>query len=54
MLDDIASAGSSIHINQFGFRPGRVGDGFADVLARKAHEGSRSGSSATARAPTRR
>ncbi len=39
MLDDIASAESSIHVNQFGFRPGRVGDGFAEVLARKAQEG---------------
>jgi cardiolipin synthase A/B len=39
MLEDIASASSSIHINQFGFRPGIVGDGFADVLIRKAGEG---------------
>jgi cardiolipin synthase A/B len=39
MLDDIASAESSIHINQFGFRPGRVGDAFADQLIRKAEEG---------------
>ena len=39
MLDDISSARSSIHINQFGFRPGLVGDGFADALARKAQEG---------------
>ena len=39
MLDDIASASSSIHINQFGFRPGIVGDGFADALIRKAGEG---------------
>jgi cardiolipin synthase len=39
MRDDIASAESSIHINQFGFRPGIVGDGFADLLIRKAEEG---------------
>src|SRR5262245_60908300 len=39
MLEDIASATSSIHINQFGFRPGAVGDGFADTLIRKAGEG---------------
>jgi cardiolipin synthase A/B len=39
MLDDIASASSSIHINQFGFRPGVVGDDFADVLVRKVREG---------------
>ena len=26
MLEDIASASSSIHINQFGFRPGVVGE----------------------------
>ena len=39
MLEDIASASSSIHINQFGFRPGAVGDRFADVLVAKAKEG---------------
>src|SRR5262245_14750809 len=39
MLEDIAAASSSIHINQFGFRPGAVGDGFADVLVRKAQDG---------------
>jgi cardiolipin synthase len=39
MLADIAAASSSVHINQFGFRPGIVGDGFADVLIRKAAEG---------------
>jgi cardiolipin synthase len=39
MLDDIASASSSIHINQFGFRPGVVGDEFAAALVRKASEG---------------
>ncbi|HSK15892.1 MAG TPA: phosphatidylserine/phosphatidylglycerophosphate/cardiolipin synthase family protein [Gaiellaceae bacterium] len=39
LLADISRASSSIHINQFGFRPGRVGDAFADVLAAKAREG---------------
>jgi cardiolipin synthase len=39
MLDDIASATSSVHINQFGFRPGTVGDAFADALLRKTAEG---------------
>jgi cardiolipin synthase A/B len=39
MLADIDSATSSVHINQFGFRPGVVGDVFADVLIRKAQEG---------------
>ena len=39
MLDDIASATSSVHINQFGFRPGAVGDRFAEVLIAKAADG---------------
>ncbi len=39
MLEDIASASSSIHINQFGFRPGVVGDSFAEALSAKAREG---------------
>jgi cardiolipin synthase A/B len=39
MLEDIASASSSIHINQFGFRPGIVGDSFAEALIAKALEG---------------
>jgi cardiolipin synthase A/B len=39
MLEDIAAASSSIHINQFGFRPGVVGDEFAAALAGKAAEG---------------
>ena len=39
MLQDIREATSSIHINQFGFRPGVVGDEFADVLVEKANEG---------------
>jgi cardiolipin synthase len=39
MLADIESATTSVHINQFGFRPGAVGDGFADALIRKAKEG---------------
>jgi cardiolipin synthase A/B len=39
MLEDIASASSSIHINQFGFRPGVVGDTFAEALIAKTLEG---------------
>jgi cardiolipin synthase len=39
MLADIAAASSSVHINQFGFRPGVVGDRFADALLAKAAEG---------------
>jgi cardiolipin synthase len=39
MLEDIASAASSIHINQFGFRPGVVGDAFAEALVAKAAAG---------------
>ena len=41
MLEDISAASSSVHINQFGFRPGIVGDRFADVLIRKAAQGIR-------------
>jgi cardiolipin synthase len=39
MLDDIRRASSSVHINQFGFRPGLVGDEFAETLVAKAGEG---------------
>ena len=39
MLADIAAASSSVHINQFGFRPGLVGNRFADALIAKAAEG---------------
>ena len=39
MLDDIRAASSSVHINQFGFRPGRIGDQFAEALIAKASEG---------------
>ena len=41
MLADIEAAQTSVHINQFGFRPGVVGDRFADALIRKAEEGVR-------------
>jgi cardiolipin synthase len=41
MLADIEAAQTSVHINQFGFRPGVVGDRFADELIRKAKEGVR-------------
>ena len=36
MLADIAAATSSVHINQFGFRPGIVGERFAEALLAKA------------------
>ena len=39
ILADIAAATSSVHINQFGFRPGVVGDRFAELLIAKAEAG---------------
>jgi cardiolipin synthase len=39
MLEDIHAAKSSVHINQFGFRPGAVGELFADALVEKAASG---------------
>jgi cardiolipin synthase A/B len=39
MLADIEAATSSVHINQFGFRPGKVGDLFAQALGEKARSG---------------
>ena len=39
MLADVESAQTSVHINQFGFRPGVVGDRFADALIQKAKDG---------------
>jgi cardiolipin synthase len=39
MLEDIAAAETTIHINQFGFRPGLVGDEFAEALLAKAAAG---------------
>jgi cardiolipin synthase len=39
ILDDIASATSSVHVNQYGFRPGKVGDRFASALLAKAAQG---------------
>jgi cardiolipin synthase A/B len=39
ILRDIAAATSSVHINQFGFRPGAIGDAFATALLAKAAEG---------------
>ena len=39
ILEDIASARSSVHVNQFGFRPGAVGDVFAAALVEKARAG---------------
>ena len=39
MLADIEAAASSVHVNQFGFRPGKIGDAFAEALIRKAGQG---------------
>jgi cardiolipin synthase A/B len=39
MLEDVRAAKSSVHINQFGFRPGVVGEAFAEALVAKAKEG---------------
>jgi cardiolipin synthase len=39
MLEDIARATSSVHINQYGFRPGAIGEQFATALWAKAAEG---------------
>jgi cardiolipin synthase len=39
LLEDIQGATSSVHITQFGFRPGQVGDRFADALVAKSAEG---------------
>jgi cardiolipin synthase len=39
MLEDIAAATSSVHINQFGFRPGDIGEAFAEALRAKVAEG---------------
>ena len=39
MLADIGAAASSVHINQFGFRPGTIGEAFATALLAKAAEG---------------
>ena len=41
MLADIEAATSSVHINQFGFRPGHIGDRFAATLVEKASSGIR-------------
>lgn len=39
MLEDIASARHSVHIMQYGFQPGIIGDQFAPLLIEKAKEG---------------
>ena len=39
MLQDIAGAASSIHINQYGFRPGAIGERFATALLDRAAQG---------------
>ena len=53
MLEDIGSATSSVHIVQFGFRPGAVGDRFAEALLAKTRDGVPCGWSSTGTAPTR-
>jgi cardiolipin synthase len=39
LLADIEAATSSVHIVQFGFRPGTIGDSFAEALTTKARDG---------------
>jgi cardiolipin synthase len=39
MLADIEAARSDVHIIIFGFRPGRIGDSFRDLLVRKVRDG---------------
>jgi cardiolipin synthase A/B len=39
MLADVQGATSSVHVVQFGFRPGSVGDRFSEALVEKAREG---------------
>ena len=39
ILADIGTAASSVHINQFGFRPGTIGEAFADGAARQGGRG---------------
>jgi cardiolipin synthase A/B len=39
ILRDVAAASTSVHVNQFGFKPGTIGEAFADALLAKAAEG---------------
>ena len=39
ILADIAAATSSVHVNQYGFRPGEIGEQFARALLAKAADG---------------
>ena len=39
ILRDVAAATSSVHVNQFGFKRGAIGDAFADALLAKAADG---------------
>ena len=41
LLEDVGAATSSIHVNQFGFRPGEIGEAFATALLAKARDGVR-------------
>ena len=41
MLADVAAAESSIHVNQFGFRPGEISEAFASALLARAADGVR-------------
>ncbi len=53
MLEDIATATGSIHVMQYGFQPGVVGDPFArGVCRRRRATASRCGSSSTRSAAT--
>jgi cardiolipin synthase A/B len=39
MLEDVAGARHSVHVMQYGFQPGVIGDQFAPLFERKAKEG---------------
>lgn len=39
ILDDVRSAQRSVHVIQYGFRPGQIGDQFAAVLKAKVRQG---------------
>lgn len=39
ILEDVRAARSSVHLIQYGFRPGQIGDQFASALKEKARQG---------------
>ena len=47
ILEDIAAASSSVHVNQYGFRPGEIGEQFARGCSPRPPRESRCGSSST-------